>query len=340
MRKSIFGVLAALAVLSAPASAMAAGSPTVVAGAATKIGQVTAMVNGTVNPRGSATTYQFEYGTTTALGSFQPVNAPHAGAGVKPVAVHARLTGLTPDTTYYYELVSGNADGNSTTPISSFTTTGNPPPTATTGPASSVQRDRATFTGTVNPNNQTTSYYFRWGLSTSYGFQTAAQTVPAGSAPVPVSFTAIGLTPGYTFHYELVASHGGGTTVVIGADSSFETQPYPRPQAALHSYLAPQTIAHHQSSYTYNVHGSLAVPSSTPASLYCTGSVRVRIYAGSKRLSSMTTPVQSDCTYSATQKLTDVPSSSGKQALKVFVYYEGAAYGGPSSIHQLTAYAG
>ncbi len=340
MRKAIFGVVAGLVLLAAPA-ALAAGSPTVAPTAATAIDETGATLLGTVNPNGAATTDQFYWGATTALGTYAPATAVSAGAGDKAAAKHVRITGLTPDTTYYYELVATNASGNSATPIETFQTTGNPPPTVTTGAATSVQRDRATMTGTINPNNQATTYYFRWGLNTGYGFQTAEQTVPAGTTPVPVSFQAIGLTPGYTFHYQLIASHGIATTIAIGADSSFETQPFPRPQTAFNSYLTPKTLK--QGPFSFTVHGTLAVPSSTPAALFCMGDVRIRFYAGSKRLSSTTAPVQSNCTYTATQNLSNVPKRAGgssSQQLKAYVVYLGGLYGGPSTIHELTASVG
>lgn len=339
MRKGVFGAFAAFALLFAP-SAMAAGSPAVTAGAATSINDVAATLHGTVNPNGAATTYQFAWGTTTALGNLSPAAPTSAGAGTKSVAKHTRIAGLTPDTTYYYELVATNAAGASTTPIGSFKTSGNPPPSVTTGGAASVQRDRVTFTGTITPNNQATTYYFRWGLSTSYGFRTDPQTVPAGAAPVPVSFVAIGLTPGYTFHYQLIATHGTAATTTTGADSVFETMPYPRPTTSFTSYLSAKTIK--KPPYAFTVHGTLSVPTSTPATLYCVGDVRVRFYDGSKRLGQTSVPVQPDCGYSATTKLYHVPRpSGGKPAkLRAYVYYEGGPYSGPSKFHELTAYAG
>ena len=45
------------------------GLPIVVTGDASNIGDTTATLNATVNPAGSETTYQFEYGLTTTYGS-------------------------------------------------------------------------------------------------------------------------------------------------------------------------------------------------------------------------------------------------------------------------------
>lgn len=70
-----------------------------------------ATLNGTINPEGSTTTYQFEYGTTTAYGTKAPLVAISAGAGVSPVSVNRGISGLTPNTTYHYRLVATNQAG-------------------------------------------------------------------------------------------------------------------------------------------------------------------------------------------------------------------------------------
>ncbi|MHB8458286.1 MAG: G1 family glutamic endopeptidase, partial [Acidimicrobiales bacterium] len=46
--------------------------PSASTGAATAVGTTSATLNGTADPHGSATTYQFQYGTTTAYGSVSP----------------------------------------------------------------------------------------------------------------------------------------------------------------------------------------------------------------------------------------------------------------------------
>ena len=55
------------------------GVPTVATGAASSITTTSAQLNGSVNPNGSATTYYFEYGLTTAYGAATPVQ--NAGSG-------------------------------------------------------------------------------------------------------------------------------------------------------------------------------------------------------------------------------------------------------------------
>jgi hypothetical protein len=92
------------------------------------------------------------------------------------------------------------------------------PPSATTGSAS-PGASNATVTGTVNPNGQATTYYFRYGTTTSYGLQTTPASAGSGSSPVAVHASLYGLTQDTPYHYQLVAQNAGGTT--SGADGTF-----------------------------------------------------------------------------------------------------------------------
>lgn len=82
--------------------------PTATAGEVGKIDSDAATVSGSVNPEGAATTYHFEYGTTTQYGA----STPSASASVGGTqAVSADLSGLADDTAYYYRLVASNRHG-------------------------------------------------------------------------------------------------------------------------------------------------------------------------------------------------------------------------------------
>jgi hypothetical protein len=65
-------------------------------------------LKGTVYPYGNDTTWHFEYGTSTAYGLSAPM--PDSDAGTSTVVPVSQLvTGLEPNTTYHYRLVSSNA---------------------------------------------------------------------------------------------------------------------------------------------------------------------------------------------------------------------------------------
>src|SRR3954471_8982262 len=85
----------------------AAAVATATTGPANSITRDSANVTGTVDPNGAATTYHFEYGTTTAYGL--RTTEADAGSGEDPVPVHAALANLTAQTPYHYRLVAGGA---------------------------------------------------------------------------------------------------------------------------------------------------------------------------------------------------------------------------------------
>jgi hypothetical protein len=109
MRKTWNAVAIAGALLCAPATAAAAEKPVVTTGAATSIAPSSVVLNGTVTPKGAATTYYFQYGTSSLYGSVTPAGTVAAGSG--RVNVTAAVSGLAPVTTYHYRLVAQNSQG-------------------------------------------------------------------------------------------------------------------------------------------------------------------------------------------------------------------------------------
>jgi hypothetical protein len=131
MRTTIRTALAAAPlvalVLAVPAAAQLA-MPSVQTNGATKITITSAQLNGSVNPRGSATTYHFDYGTTTAYGSQTP--AKSAGSGTKAVPVNASVS-LSPGTKYHFRVTADNLIGTRSGTDHTFTTPKEPPPPPT-----------------------------------------------------------------------------------------------------------------------------------------------------------------------------------------------------------------
>jgi hypothetical protein len=102
------------------ASAQAA-VPTATTGNANSITQTTAKLNGTVKPNNEATTWHFEFGTTTAYGTATPEQGPVA-AGSGTTNVSADATSLAPGTLYHYRLVATNPSGSIPGKDKTFTT--------------------------------------------------------------------------------------------------------------------------------------------------------------------------------------------------------------------------
>jgi len=95
------------------------------------------------------------------------------------------------------------------------------PPVVTTGSAGSVGSSSATLNGTVMPNKSSTSYYFEYGTTTTYGSVTSSADAGSGASDVPVSADISGLDPESTYHFRIVATNSFGTS--FGLDSSFDT---------------------------------------------------------------------------------------------------------------------
>lgn len=108
------------ATLVATPAAPAATLPAAATGRGANVAQTTATLTGSVNPHGTATTYVFQYGTTTAYGAQTPPTA--AGSGTRSVAVTASVVDLSPATTYHFRIVATSAAGTRNGVDHTFTT--------------------------------------------------------------------------------------------------------------------------------------------------------------------------------------------------------------------------
>jgi hypothetical protein len=121
--------------------------PIAVTGAATAVTATAAVLGGTVDPRGIATSYYLQYGPK-ALSSRTATAA--AGAGTGAVAVSMPVSGLVPGTAYVYRLVAVGA-GTATGATRSFTTAKIPAGLSLRAAANPVLAGAsATFNGTLS----------------------------------------------------------------------------------------------------------------------------------------------------------------------------------------------
>jgi hypothetical protein len=192
-------------------------APSAVTGSASSIAPTSANLNGAVTPNGQATTWYFEYGTSTSYGS--KTAAKSAGSGTGSVNVSASIAGLRRTTTYYYRLVATNASGTTVGGDRSFSTSLSP--SVRTGAVQNVGATTATLTGAVDRRGRATNWYFEYGTTTGYGTRTPTRSVPSGSGARTVTASLTRLTPGTTYHYRLVAASDAGTG--RGADATFAT---------------------------------------------------------------------------------------------------------------------
>ena len=99
-----------------------AGPATVVTGPASSVGLSSARLNGKVTPNGLATTWYFEYGTTTSYGA--KTRTRSAGSGTRAANASVAITRLRAATTYHYRLVARNSAGTTRGADATFTTAG------------------------------------------------------------------------------------------------------------------------------------------------------------------------------------------------------------------------
>jgi phosphodiesterase/alkaline phosphatase D-like protein len=219
-------------------------TPVVTTGEATEPTRTTAMVSGTVNPGGVATTVHFAYieqagyeaavaekaanpyakGRTTSESA--SVGSDYTTHSLAPSVVEE----LAPGTTYHYRLIATNSVGTSTGADATFTTAPPTPPLAATGGAEAVSQLSATITGSADTRGLQTITNFEIG-TTPYQGSLIPATVTSGSGTViavAVMFNG-DLQPATTYYYRLIATNPDGAS--YGAEQSFTTSGFPAPFA-------------------------------------------------------------------------------------------------------------
>ena len=251
--------------------------PDVITTPATGIDDQDEALNGSINPQNQPVIYSFAYGTqATSLDQSTPSADLAPGANAVPVS--ATLAGLSPSTTYYYELNVDVAGQTFPGDVGSFTTSAapqnqspgggssggggtttspapppppggqNPPapipaaprlPSAATGGVITRTSSSATIAGGVDPDGLQTTYLVEFGRTRAYGHSSARTSAGAGQSNVAVRATLTGLRARTVYHYRLVAINAAGTAV--GADRTFKTPAAPPPPPRF-SFLAPARI--------------------------------------------------------------------------------------------------
>ena len=209
--------------------------PDVVTEAASSVGTTSATLNGTVDPNGRATTFYFEYGTSTSYGTKTSVRA--AGSATSPQPEAVAISGLQTGRTYHFRIVATSDAGTATGKDAVVTTSS--APTVTTSDASPVGTSSATLRGSVNPNGLSTTFWFEYGTSTSYGSKTSSHNAGSGTSTRNESSSISGLKPATTYHFRLVAQNSSGK--VAGLDRVLTTVGAPAAQTGAAQGVGPST---------------------------------------------------------------------------------------------------
>jgi hypothetical protein len=98
-----------------------------------------------------------------------------------------------------------------------------PPPTVATGVATNITCSSAMLNATVNPEGNSTNYYFEYGPTTAYGSSTSPVNLGSGNDNVSISQKVTILEHNKTYHYRVVANNDS-TMTSFGDDMTFTTQ--------------------------------------------------------------------------------------------------------------------
>jgi DNA-binding beta-propeller fold protein YncE len=217
--------------------------PGATAKAATSVGQLAATLNATVNANGHAV-LECEFAYTDEAdfqvnGFANASNLPCSGMpdGNASTSLSVRATGLSPETSYRFQVEATSNAGSVTSGSQTLQTLPVTLPTVTAEAAQEVTQTSAMLMARVNPRGgETANCHFEFGASTSYGVNISCPTPPGSlNADVAESTLVAGLAPRTTYHYRLVVSTNAGT--VRGDDVAFTTadpptQPEPQPEPA------------------------------------------------------------------------------------------------------------
>jgi len=212
--------------------------PTVSTVAATVVTATSATLNGSGNPNGAAATGWFRYASTNpgtcddTFGTRAPISSVSdslLGSGTSPVAYSRAITGLVPNTTYYFCAIAANVEGTSFGAVLSFTTPASPP-TVTTMAATLVTSGGATLNGSGNPGGAATTGWFRYSTASpgtcndTFGTRapsSGGSSLGSGTSAVAYAQAVTGLSPVTTYYFCAIASNAMGTS--FGAVMTFAT---------------------------------------------------------------------------------------------------------------------
>lgn len=214
-----------VAFLITPAFSFAQSAPYATTLAPSSVTEKSARLNGRANPGGTSDAFQwFEWGIS---GHPEVYSTQHNSmwTGNVMVDTSADISGLAPNTQYFYRQIVENSRGRDSGITTSFITkplaTGDTPIILVeTDDAKSIDEGSAILNGYVSPHGNTTGKsWFEWGKTAALGSQTPNNYVGGNSAPT--QFTLTGLESGTPYYFRLAAESSSGRS--YGVTKTFTT---------------------------------------------------------------------------------------------------------------------
>lgn len=226
--------------------------------AANQIGFTGARLNATVNPNAFPTTVSFEYGTSPTFTGAATVSIGSVGSGTAAVPVQTTLNGLSTSTTYYFRVTATGNGRTARSPIGSFATLTNTPPTLTL-PSSPIIAEAASASGAV-VNFTVTANDAEDGVLTPNVSRASGSVFAIGDTTVNVSATDSGsLTTTGSFTVRV----RDATAPVVAAHANVNAAPASASGAIVNYAAASATDAVGVSSITYSQNSGTLFPVGT-----------------------------------------------------------------------------
>jgi hypothetical protein len=221
-----------------------------------------AVLNSFINPNGLTTDAWFEWGSGGNLSN----STIRQSIGNGPLGLNFthNLTGLISNIVYSFRVVAQNSAGTSFGDVLTFKTQNIPPPQGMAPKVVTVDavpgQNSASLSGTVNPNGDSTSAWFEWGLTQSLGNTTPLESVGSGNSDISINKYISSLQPNTTYYYRAAAQNNFGTA--YGAILTFTTQgSFGSPPSVITTGASDITVN------SATLHG-IVVPNSAPANVW------------------------------------------------------------------------
>jgi phosphodiesterase/alkaline phosphatase D-like protein len=190
--------------------------PVVTIDAATDLTTTSAFLHGSVHPKEGTTIVHFEYGQTPDCDN--STFSEGIGNGNVVALVSIPVTGLLPDTLYYYRLVATNSLGTVTAPVltdppATFHTISlQLPPIVTTGNVVALSSTGVTLNGSVRAQGGNAEVWFDYGTDgvTFPDSVLAFQSPVTGDVETPVSADLTNLNGVLHYYFKVRATSLGG----------------------------------------------------------------------------------------------------------------------------------